>query len=181
MSWPAFLWTDRVQSSRGFGVGLELAQPSCMSQRAPLSSFNLALLALAATIVVGAAGCYLGCGVSPVPTHAPDGGTVTGAVDENGVVTFTAIPVGSSEAFSIPVKDTADTDETIMSAGLSGTGRANFVVLTTFPLFLPAGQTVMVEVQFTPDTPTVSEAELVLQTEKMGPSPMHLTGTGLAD
>ncbi len=108
------------------------------------------------------------CGVGPVPS----------ANVVNGVVTFDPVTVNTQEQLTIPFQDSADVSETILSASLSGPDAADFEVLTPFPVPIPAGSEVMLEIQFTPSHTGSASATLVLQTKEMGPSPVQLQGTG---
>ncbi len=127
-----------------------------------------------AVVVVAAAvhttGCIGGgCGVGPA--EGPD--------NQNGTVTFSAY-MGSSEALSVPFEDSADVSDTITSASLTGPDAAAFEVLSTFPMAIPAGTQVTVQIRFTPEHTGSSTATLVLETQMMGPSPVDLEGTGIA-
>jgi len=130
-------------------------------------------LALAALVLL-ASGCS--CGVGADPAGASDS---AGSVSSDGSVHFTPIANGTAESFPIPVRETADTNETIESASLAGSGAASFRILSQFPINVPNGQDVAVEVQFAPSAPGTFAAELMLQTAKMGTSQIFLVGTGL--
>lgn len=161
--------------------------PRWLAAPRPASSRHLLILigmlsALAAT--GGTLGCFLGCGiaVSPdAPATPSDAGIVTAAdLADGGVVTFAPVAIGDTERLQISVNDTADTDETLTGATFTGAGASSFQVVTSFPLFVPAGQSVLLQVEFTPVSSGTSSAVLVLQTEAMGPSPIPLAGAGLA-
>ncbi|HEX8793556.1 MAG TPA: hypothetical protein VF765_21585 [Polyangiaceae bacterium] len=94
-----------------------------------------------------------------------------------GVVTFQPIQAGGFEDFEITVRDSADTDETILGATLVGDGAGAFAVHATFPLDVPAGHGVALDVEFAPASAGTFDAQLVLQTAKMGPSPVPLVGS----
>jgi hypothetical protein len=113
------------------------------------------------------------CGVGPVLDQ--DGGA---AVNDAGVVTFDAIPAGTSATFAVAVKDSADVSETLLGATISGANADAFVVMSSFPVDVPAGQSVLVQVLFAPPASGTFTAQLVLMTEKMGPSYVQLQGTG---
>jgi hypothetical protein len=133
----------------------------------PMTSIRIAMFLFSLTC---AAGC--GCGVGAVPSSTGD----TANVAADGTVVFNSIAVGATETFSIPVKESADTDETIVMANVSGA----FKVLSTFPIYVPRGGSVNVEVSFTPVAAGEASSDLVLETAKMGSSHVPLTGTGLA-
>lgn len=137
-----------------------------------MNSLSLRLV-VGAIALFGAGGC---CGVA-ADRQGPS--SSAGAVEADGSVHFTAIARGTTEAFPIPVKETADTSETIQSASLSGSGATSFKVLSYFPISVPNGQDVTVEVQFSPTSTGTFDAELLLQTAKMGTSQISLVGTGL--
>lgn len=69
--------------------------------------------------------------------------------------------------------------ETIQSASLTGGGAGPFQIVSHFPIDVPKGQDVTVEVQFTPSSTGTFAADLLLQTAKMGTSQISLVGTGL--
>ena len=115
-----------------------------------------------------------GCGVGPLLDQ--DGGVAY--VDDAGVVTFETVSVGSEVDFRVAVKDSADVSETITGATLAGTGAGAFSVLSSFPIDVPKGQPVVVDVRFAPQAMGSYTAQLILQTAKMGPSPVALRGTG---
>ena len=114
------------------------------------------------------------CGVGPAYDH--DGGTVS--VDDAGVVTFDAVQVGNAVDEQLEVKDSADVSETILGATITGSGADAFQVTSTFPIAVPAGQAVRVDIRFTPPSLGDYSATLVLQTMKMGPSSIPLEGSG---
>lgn len=131
-------------------------------------------LVLGAIVLLGAGGCSCGVGADPGgPT------STAGAVAADGSVHFTAIEHGTTESFPIPVKESADTTETIQSASLTGSAAASFEILSHLPIAVPNGQDVAVEVQFTPTSAGTFEAQLMLQTAKMGTSQISLVGIGL--
>ena len=130
-------------------------------------------LVLCAVAMFGGVGC---CGVSADPTTTANG---TAVVDSGGTVHFKGIQVGTVESFAIPVRETADTSETLVSATLTGSGAASFQVLSNFPIDVPDGQDVTVDVQFAPTGDDTFDAELLLQTAKMGTSQIPLVGIGL--
>jgi hypothetical protein len=120
--------------------------------------------------MVVAAAQLVGCGCGVGPSVGPN--------NDNGVVTFAAAKVGTSEKLSVPFQDSANVDETITGAQITGADADAFTVLTTFPLALPAGSEQDVEIQFSPTEPGPASATLTLQTMNMGPSPVQLAGTG---
>ena len=127
--------------------------------------------------IMTTAGCG-GCGVAADPGIHSD--NTNAIVDQNGKVTFNPIAFGISEAFEIPVKETAeDTDETIVSASITGPGASSFQILSTFPIALLANQDGSVSVQFAPTASGAINAQLVLQTAKMGNSIIDLSGSGI--
>jgi Abnormal spindle-like microcephaly-assoc'd, ASPM-SPD-2-Hydin len=107
-------------------------------------------------------------------------GAAPGPMDVNGVVTFPPVTVGTSSQFQVPFKDSADTDEVIEGATITGPDAAEFSVIATYPIPLPAGTEVSLTMQFAPTQVGSSSATLTLQTKNMGPSPVQLEGTGLA-
>src|SRR5437870_5162065 len=104
------------------------------------------------------------CGVGPLPTN--NNGDTAKVLDD-GTVMFNPIAVGTTASFSIPVKESADTDETIMAA--SSTNGA-FKVLSPLPIYVPRGTVVRVEVSFTPQASGEISGDLALGTAKMGNS-----------
>ncbi len=120
------------------------------------------------TVALDLVGC--GCGVLPAP----------GPNSDDGVVTFDSVAVGSSQQLEIPFEDSTDTDETIESVSITGPDAAAFTVVATYPIPLPAGSKVSLEIQFAPTHAGAASATLTLQTENMGPSPVQLAGTGAA-
>lgn len=131
---------------------------------------NFVRVSLVVLSIVGLAGCS--CGVGAVPSSSGD----TAKVSQDGTVVFNAIPVGQTESFSIPIKESADTDETIVTASTNGA----FTVLSSLPIYVPRGTAASIEVSFAPSVAGNASADLVLGTEKMGNSHVALTGTGLA-
>ena len=129
--------------------------------------------AIATVALVGLGGC--GCGVGADPDGASN---AAGVVEADGRVRFTPIARGSTATFPIPIKESADTSETIQGVSVIGSGAAAFKVLTAMPVNVPNGQNVPLEVQFAPTSAGTFEAELVLQTAKMGSSQISLIGTG---
>ena len=128
-------------------------------------------------VALGLVGC---CGISAVHTPADAGGPAAATVTESGVVLFTPETVGTQVLFDLPVHESADTDETILSASLQGAAEDSFAVLSPFPFLVPDGEEVFVRVQFAPKSVGTLTAELRLETEKMGVSTIPLSGTGLA-
>jgi hypothetical protein len=127
---------------------------------------GLAFLAVVAVSAAHLIGCSCGVGAAPGPNN------------DNGVVTFDAVNVGSSEQLSVPFQDSADTDETIDSATITGPDAAAFTVISKLPIAVPAGTQQSLEIQFSPTHTGSASATLVLQTMNMGPSPVQLSGTG---
>jgi hypothetical protein len=137
--------------------------------------FRAALVSsLVAAAVVVTSGCM--CGASAVPTHEQGKGAV---VEADGTVVYEHTTIGDSVKFDIPVRDTADVSETLMSARITGADADAFDVHATFPIDMPAGKTVHVEVTFHPTKTGEATAELVIETQAMGPSPIELTGVGI--
>jgi hypothetical protein len=114
-------------------------------------------------------GCIGGCGVAPV----------SGPNTKNGAVTFDPVTVGQSEALTVPFEDSADVSETITGASITGPDAADFEVVSTFPIAVPAGESATVQIRFAPTHTGSSSATLVLDTAGMGPSPVELDGTGV--
>lgn len=131
-------------------------------------------LVVGAIALLGAGGC--GCGVGADPDGAKSS---AGVVQADGSVHFAPIERGTTESFPIPVKESADTTETIQGASVAGSAAAAFKILSPMPIQVPNGQDVLVEVQFAPTSPGTFEAELMLQTAKMGTSKISIVGTGL--
>jgi hypothetical protein len=141
-----------------------------------------------AVVVAGIAletslGCILGCGVAADPDDlaAADGGAIGGQISDAGVVEFAPTVLGATTHFTIPVKDTADVDETLLGASFSGPDAAAFQVVATFPIPIPAGTPITLEIEFTPTLAGSSSATLDLQTADMGVSPIEIEGTGVTD
>ncbi len=130
-------------------------------------------LALGASFLVGQASCT-GCAAAADPDGASN---AAGIVASDGSVHFTTIPSGGMESFPIPVQESADTNETIVSASLTGSGASSFQIQSQFPLALPNGQDVAVEVEFAPTAVVTVDAALLLETAKMGTSQILLFGT----
>ncbi len=103
----------------------------------------LAFLVSVGTVLVSGAFVVGCCGVAPA-----DGAS---HVDTNGDVHFDTTAVGASQTLFVPMEDSADVDETILSASVSGPGAKSFRVLSQFPLKVPAGTKVDVEIQFIPE------------------------------
>jgi hypothetical protein len=135
-------------------------------------NIRLGIAALAVIAAVHTMGCGGGgCGVGPAP----------GPNSPNGMVTFNAVALGSSEQLGIPFQDSnPDASETITGATISGPDAAAFKVISTFPISIAAGDRVKVQIQFAPTHDGSSSATLVLDTQEMGPSPVALSGTGKA-
>ncbi|HVY45479.1 MAG TPA: hypothetical protein VHB21_06345 [Minicystis sp.] len=146
----------------------------------PSLRFASCLRAVVLLAVVGASACLsgcigFGCGAGPVPTQKHAGDTAT--VDRDGVVVYDPTDVGDAKRFAIPVKDTADVDEVLVGATVAGEDADAFEVRATFPIDMPAGATVHVEVEFHPKRAGTASAELLIQTQDMGVSPaIDLTG-----
>jgi hypothetical protein len=140
-----------------------------MSQAYPSrATSTLAALALTAAAATHLIGC--GCGAVPSPNQT---------YVMNGAVTFPSVAVGSSMTVSVNFQDSANTSETITAATISGADAADFQVVSTFPMAIPQGEQVAVEIEFSPTQAGSASATLTLQTEKMGPSPVKLEGTGV--
>jgi hypothetical protein len=122
-------------------------------------------------------GC--GCGVVAVSGSVDDTDAGIVAYVDAGVVVFEPTLVGTVVQFDLPVTDSADTNETLLGASFSGTGAADFTVLSSFPIPIPAGAHATVEVEFTPSVSGAVTAVLNLQTEDMGVSPIRLAGEGV--
>jgi hypothetical protein len=143
--------------------------------RIAITLCTVAVAAVGAASLPGCLGPGDGCGVGAVPTMG-DAGTAA-SVSADGVVTFQTIPAGTSEDFQVTVRDSANTDETILSATLVGAGADAFKVVAKFPVYVPAGHGVPIDVQFVPPSASTFYAQLVLQTANMGPSPVSLVGS----
>jgi hypothetical protein len=154
------------------------------------------LRALGVSLLGIALGASLGCGPGSTPNGSPDSGPLScgvgpepgyqgtsdgGQISDAGVVEFNPTVLGATDLFTIPVQDTADVDETLQSASFSGPGAAAFQVVATFPIPIPAGTPVNLEVEFTPTVAGTSTATLNLQTADMGVSPIQIEGVGVAD
>jgi len=116
-------------------------------------------------VALGLTGCTCGVGAAP------------GEDVVDGVVTFPAGMVGTSQQIRIPFQDSADTDEVIDSASITGPDAAAFSVVAIYPIAIPAGTQVSLTLQFAPTHSGASSATLTLQTQNMGPSPVQLDGT----
>jgi hypothetical protein len=129
---------------------------------------GLATILAAASCAVYASGCGKpGCGIGLPPDVTSDGG----------LRGFSNVPLGTSITVNVPIQDSADVDETVTGSSLTGSDAAAFKVLSTFPMSVPAGTSIMVSVQFTPAHVGASTANLILETAMMGPSPITLQGT----
>jgi len=133
-----------------------------------MKTIKMGWVAMGLAVSTAITGC---CGIGPSPGDKN--------VMPDGTVQFPATQVGHAQVLTIPMQDSANVDETITSATLTGTDASSFVVLTTFPLHVPAGTAVDVTVEFVPSSPGTSSATLVLQTAAMGPSPVDLEGDGV--
>ena len=102
-----------------------------------------------------------------------------GAMTDGGFVAFYGVQLGTSTTVNVPIQDSADVDETVTGSALNGSDAAAFKVLSTFPMSLPAGTALSVTVEFTPQHTGTSNANLVLETANMGPSPIPLEGMTL--
>jgi hypothetical protein len=131
--------------------------------------------ALGTLVLLGLADCSCGVGADPDGTS-----NAAGSVSSDGSVHFTSIRSGTAESFPIPVKESADTSETIESASISGSGASAFQLVSQFPIEVPNGRDATVEVKFAPSAAgTTFEAVLLLETAKMGTSQISLAGTSL--
>ncbi len=130
--------------------------------------------ALGTLVLLGLANCSCGVGADPDGTS-----NAAGSVSSDGSVHFTTIRSGTAESFPIPVKESADTSETIESASVSGSGAAAFQIVSQFPIDVPNGRDATVEVKFAPSAAGTFEAVLLLETAKMGTSQISLAGTSL--
>jgi hypothetical protein len=156
-------------------AGPVLAETDAKESPMKASAIVLGILSLS---LFGLSGCNgIGCGVGPVPSQN-DGGA-TAHVDSSGHVVFSGLSVGESEVFAMPLMETADTDETIVSGTVSGAGAAAFQIVSTFPIQVADHQQVTLEVRFAPTMVGEADAELDLQTEKMGISHVDVEGTGM--
>jgi hypothetical protein len=129
---------------------------------------GLATIWAAALCAVYAGGCSGQCGLIVQP----------GAMSDGGFAAFYNVPVGTSTMVNVPIQDSANVDETVTGSAVTGSDAAAFKVLSTFPMSLPAGNSVSVAVEFTPQHAGTSTASLVLDTANMGPSPIQLEGSG---
>lgn len=109
------------------------------------------------------------CGVNPIQSSGD-----TADVAADGTVIFKPIAVGQSATFAMPAKESADTDETLVSVRATGA----FQVMSTFPMYVPKGETVHIDVMFVPTAAGETTGELTLDTAKMGS--MHVTLKGTA-
>jgi hypothetical protein len=136
------------------------------------SPLVLALVGMLAGVV--GQGCSGQCGLV-VPEFAAGGG-------DGGMVTFAPLVVGQDESLSIPVQDSVSSGDTIIGASLTGNDLAAFRVLSSFPMVVPgpgeSGSPIVV--QFTPTAVGTATADVLLSTENMGTTVVHLTGSGLA-
>lgn len=113
----------------------------------------------------------MSCGVAPTPSTGE-----TATVEADGTVVFNPLAVGKTASFTMSIRESADTDETIV--GGHSTNSA-FKILTPFPIYVPRGEAVQVEVSFTPSESGTVSSDLGLDTAKMGTSHVALKGTGL--
>lgn len=127
--------------------------------------FEVGALVIAGWMASALGGC---CGVGPDPDYSN--------VNDEGAVQFDPTTVGATETLSIPIEDSADVDETITSAKLVGPNASEFRIASTFPIFVPAGTSVQVDVVFAPTDAGHAAATIEFQTEMMGPSPVDLVG-----
>ncbi len=152
---------------------------------------GLALVAAAGTLACGGTGQGAnapdsgpngyGCGVGPIPDYQPSNDAGAGEITDAGVVEFDATELGATVSFTIPVKDSVDESETLLSASFTGPQAAAFAVTSSFPIPVPAGEQVSLKLQFTPMVVGTNSAKLVLQTQDMGVSPIPIQGVGVAD
>ena len=110
------------------------------------------------------------CGVNPIQSSGD-----TADVAADGTVIFKPIAVGQSATFAMPAKESADTDETLVSVRATGA----FQVVSSFPMYVPKGETVHIDVVFAPTAAGETTGELTLDTAKMGSMHVALKGTGL--
>ena len=112
-----------------------------------------------------------GCAKPPCGVLADPGYT-----NDAGVFTFAPIAAGQAEVLGIPIVDSVDASETLTGAHFSGTDAAAFTMQSTFPMAMPAGTSVDVQVRFAPLHAGMSSGQLILDTAGMGPSPIALEG-----
>jgi hypothetical protein len=117
------------------------------------------------------------CGIGPVPDRGQQDSGIA-KVNDAGVVTFDTVAVGTSIDLQVEVKDSADVSETILGGQFVGTGANAFQLMSTFPMDVPAGQSVLLDIRFTPTAIGAYITQLDLQTMKMGISPVAFEGTG---
>ena len=124
-----------------------------------------------------------GCGINFIPGYQAtnDAGENVVEISDAGVVEFAASELGAAVRLAIPVKNSFDVNETILGASFSGPQAGAFQVTSAFPLPVPAGTEVNLQLVFTPTVVGVNSAKLALQTEDMGISPIDVEGTGVAD
>jgi hypothetical protein len=91
-------------------------------------------------------------------------------------VTATA-QFGDSVTFDVPIHDTADVDETLLGATVGGADADQFEVHAKFPMDMPAGNVVHIEVEFHPTRTGSFDAELLVQTQAMGVGPIDITAS----
>ena len=140
-------------------------------------------IALAAAVLLPAAALQIGCGgcgIGAVAGSDGDGGEAVAQVDGSGEVVFQPTPIGVASTFQLSVKDSAYTHETILGASFSGAGADAFTVVGVYPIDVPAGAEVTLQVSFAPTQVGAATATLMVQTRDMGVSPIAVTGTGVA-
>jgi hypothetical protein len=154
---------------------MDSSRPALASGNAAAAALSLLLASACTQSTVGSSDPNLDfdCGVAPVPgDNSP-----TAYVSDAGVVTFDPVSPGATALFSVAVQDSANVDETITGATLTGPGADAFDVASSFPILVPAGQQALVAVRFAPVAAGTFSAQLVLQTAHMGPSPVALSGS----
>jgi len=130
-------------------------------------------LVLAAAVVLPVAATQFGCSCG----MGPDGGSGAAHVDASGALVFDRLPVGETAIFHLTVKDSANVHERILGASFSGLNAGEFAVTGTYPIDVPAGTSVTLDVSFVPTMAGQAQATLLVQTEDMGISPIQVSGT----
>lgn len=137
------------------------------------------LVALCATASWG------GCGRSVNPGGGRIGGGPNDLAEDCGIAELDAGtpllgegPVGETAVLDLPVHDTADMTETIESVTITGADASAFLVLTAFPLTLPAGTATTLRIQFDPTEVRNYFATLAIQTAAMGTSYVDIAAGG---
>lgn len=118
------------------------------------------------------------CGRAPGINNQQQASCGVAIVDAGSSMNLGSVPENTAQAFTIPIQDTADTDETLLGVSVTGTNAADFTVQSTFPISVPAGTSQSLSVQFVPTNLGFETATLQLETESMGTSSITLQGYG---